>query len=136
MKKSAFVLKLSVLFLLLTANKCDDPENSSCEDYVSQLDGLRVKIENLANTSVCKENFECRYMAFGSKPCGGPWNYLVYSTSIDTLELHSLVNAYNKMEQELNVACERVSDCMMVNPPQRLECKNNKCIAIYNRFLE
>lgn len=116
---------------LLTAFKCDDQDNNSCEDYVSKLDQMRAKIQNLAEASVCNKNFECLSIALGSKPCGGPWTYLIYSTAINTLELHSLVDAYNKMEQEYNVACQQFSDCMFVSPPLRLKCENNKCIAIY-----
>ncbi|RXJ52257.1 hypothetical protein [Gelidibacter gilvus] len=131
MRKSTFVLKLAVLFLLLTAFTCDDQDDRSCEDYVSKLEDIRTKIETLVETSECNKDLECHFLAFGSKPCGGPWSYLVYSTAIDTLELRSLVDAYNKMEQEYNVACQQYSDCMFVSPPLRLECENNKCIAIY-----
>lgn len=131
MKTTAFILKLATLFLLLAAFKCDHQESTSCDDYVSKLDRMRTQIETIVEASVCDENFECQSMPFGSKPCGGPWSYLVYSTSIDTLELLHLVDTYNKIEQEYNVACQQYSDCMLVSPPQKLECENNKCIAIY-----
>lgn len=133
MKIATHILKLGVLVLLLTTFQCnnDDSISLTCEERVTQLDKMKVAIETLANTSVCNENFECRYMAYGSKPCGGPWGYLVYSTSIDTLKLAQLVEEYDKFEDVLNKECERFSDCAMVNPPQRLECENNKCIAIY-----
>ncbi|MBJ7879750.1 hypothetical protein [Gelidibacter salicanalis] len=92
---------------------------------------MKTTIQDLAGASVCNGNFECLYIAFGSKPCGGPWSYLVYSTSIDTLKLTNLVDTYNQLEKMLNSECGRISDCAFVVPPQRLECKNNTCIAIY-----
>lgn len=132
MKKYTFVLKLSAFLLLFTAFQCDTTEvSATCEQKVTQLDNMRVTIQNLANTSICNENFECHYIAFGSKACGGPMSYLVYSTSIDVAQLTKLVKEYNELETVLNIECERVSDCAMVNPPQRLECENNTCIAIY-----
>lgn len=131
MKLSKIVFALCTLLLLVSAFKCDDQKNMTCEDRGSQLKELGLKIQNLADASICNENFECRSIAFGSKPCGGPWSYLAYSTSIDTLALTKFVDAYNKHEKLLNDECGRMSDCAIVNPPQRLECENNKCIAIY-----
>lgn len=131
MKTSTFLIPLTCLFILLTAFKCNDVENMSCEEKRSKLNEMKITIENLAETSVCNENFECRYLALGSKPCGGPWGYLVYSTSIDTLKLTKLVENYNQLEKMMNTDCGLMSDCSMVMPPQQLTCENNKCIAIY-----
>ncbi|MBA6151858.1 hypothetical protein [Gelidibacter maritimus] len=133
MKASTFIIKLVFLFLLLTAFKCDDQDSNSrsCDDYISKLEQMKAEIKDLGEASVCDKNFECRSIALGSKPCGGPWSYLVYSTSIDTLTLHNLVEAHNKLEREYNTACQQYSDCMMVKPPLRIECEDNKCIAIY-----
>ena len=50
---------------------------------------------------------------------------------IDTLQLTKLVEQYNHLEATINQECGRVSDCAIVNPPQGLECENNRCIAIY-----
>ena len=132
MKTATFVLKLAVVFLLFTAFKCDDDTGSfACEERILQLSEMNATIQNLAATSVCNESFECRSIAFGSKPCGGPWGYLVYSTSIDTLKLTKLVEKHNQLETTINQECDRSSDCAFVSPPQRLECEDNKCIAVY-----
>ena len=132
MKITLFVLKLASLSLLLSAFQCDDTTNElTCEKKMSQLNEMETTIQSLVDTSVCNENFKCRAIAFGSKPCGGPWSYLVYSTSIDTLKLNKMVETYNQLEAKINQECERFSDCAMVSPPQRLECENNKCIAVY-----
>ncbi|MEO8773494.1 MAG: hypothetical protein ABI263_06475 [Gelidibacter sp.] len=132
MKIAIVVLKFASLFLLLSAFQCEDDTTSlTCEEKMSQLSAMEMSIQNLADTSVCNENFECRSVALGSKPCGGPWGYLVYSTSIDTLKLNTLVEKYNQFEAKINEECERFSDCAMVNPPERLECQNNRCIAVY-----
>ena len=59
------------------------------------------------DTSVCGEEYECRYIGVGSKPCGGPWEFLFYTTSIDTLELQSLVAAYNALEADYNESSQQ-----------------------------
>ena len=133
MKKSTVILCLCSLFIVLTAFQCDDDDmvSFSCDDTISQLNQMKTDIEVLVDQSICGDAFECRYIAFGSKPCGGPWSYLVYSTSIDTLQLANLVNEYNQLESDFNQECERFSDCTIENPPVSLECQDNKCIAIY-----
>lgn len=132
MKKSIITLGLMSLFISLTAMQCDDDDvSASCENSVENLLALKANIENLASASVCGDDFECRYIAFGSKPCGGPWEYLIYTTSIDTLELTTLVNEYNQLEADYNVNCDAVSDCMAAIPPTGFECVNNQCVPIF-----
>lgn len=132
MKKSIITLGLISLFILSTAMQCDDDDVSeSCENTAEHLLGLKMNIESLASASVCSEDFECRYIAFGSKPCGGPWEYLIYSTSIDTLALTNLVTEYNQLQANYNVTCNMVSNCMAAIPPIGFECVNNQCVPIF-----
>ncbi len=126
------ILGCMSLFILTTAMQCDDDDiTAPCEDTSMQLLEFRSTIENLANQSVCGEDFECRYIAFGSKPCGGPWGFLVYTTSIDTLTLTSLVMEYNQLETNYNQNCNTVSDCSTPQPPIGFECENNQCIPLF-----
>lgn len=132
MKTTLSVLTLGIIFIVFTAFQCDQKEGESgCDITMSQLEKLNERIQNLVDTSVCHDDAECRYIAYGSKPCGGPWSYLLYSTSIDTLQLTTLVEEYNALETRVNQECERISDCMAVIPPQRLECRDGKCVAVY-----
>jgi len=39
---------------------------------LQDLQDLGITIENQASSSVCSDVFECRYIPFGSKACGGP----------------------------------------------------------------
>ena len=88
MKKLLSKVVLLPLCLFLFSTQCEDdipPVTQETEEQELAL--LKNEIEDLANASVCDDAFECKFIAFGSKPCGGPWSYLVYSTSIDTEEL-------------------------------------------------
>lgn len=132
MKKTIVTLGIMSLFILLTAMTCDKEEiPKHCEDTQLELLQFKSDIKTLANTSICSVAFECRYIAFGSKPCGGPWEYLVYTTSIDTLALNSLVAEYNQMENNYNLNCGAVSDCSAPQPPTGFDCQNGQCIPIY-----
>jgi len=133
------VRKLKLLFALLsfcflfTATTCDEDDafTQTCDERLESLSDLSFAIEELVNASICDSAFECRYIAFGSKPCGGPWEYLIYTTSIDTLELENLVQDYNTIQNEYNLNCDAISDCMAVTPPSSFECIDNTCNPIF-----
>jgi hypothetical protein len=129
MKKPYFLL--FVICLLFMAFQCEDDFNLTMEDEQKTLMTNKKIIEDLAATSVCNENTECKFIAFGSKPCGGPWSYLIYSTSIDTNELESLVEEYNQAQANFNQKWGIVSDCALTLPPSSINCENNSCIPVY-----
>ena len=128
----AILFKFGFLLMFIMTFQCDKNEaENHCKNQMSCLAEMSTTIHNLIDTSVCSEEDECRFIALGSKPCGGLWSYLVYSTSIDTTKLTTLVEEYNTLEKRINQECNRISDCMVAMPPQRLECQDNKCIASY-----
>lgn len=124
-------LILVSLCLLFFSTQCDEDTGLTKEDKEQQLAALKTKIEGLASTSSCGDDFECEFIAFGSKPCGGPWSYLVYSTSIDTETLEEMVDGYNIKESLYNTEWGIVSDCAVANPPTSINCENNTCVAVF-----
>ena len=80
---------------------------------------------------MCGDEFECRYIAFGAKPCGGPWEYLIYTTSIDTEELELLVTEFNAQEANYNETCGAISDCAVALEPTGFTCEDNQCVAVF-----
>jgi hypothetical protein len=78
----------------------------------------------------CTSTTECRAMALGAKPCGGPWTYLVYSyVTTDSAELARAVERYNELERQINTLEGRVSDCALVSAPE-LSCEEGRCVAV------
>lgn len=75
----------------------------------------------------CSANIGCLSIAFGVKPCGGPLEYLVYSTGINVAQLQQMVSDYNAINQQFNVATNAMSDCAIVNPPVNVGCVNGQC---------
>ena len=117
-------------FILLLSISCSSNENTQKEDKL-ELETLAHEITSLAERAICNEENECKYIAFGSKPCGGPWSYLVYSTSINTTLFLEKVENYNQLENTYNLKWGINSDCSVVNPPISLKCIDGKCIANY-----
>ena len=133
MKKVLIYLSLTIIAsIFIIACTIDDDDNPvTCEVMFQDLQDLSIAIEDYAAASICKDEFECRYIAYGSKPCGGPWSYLIYSTSIDTLELQTLVADYNESENNYNITCGAVSDCSVPQPPTGFTCEDNLCIPAF-----
>lgn len=132
MKKSSLLLFTLTICLSLMAFQCNEDDTPlTQEEEREELSISKKAIEDLVATSVCNETTECEFIAFGSKPCGGPWSYLVYTTSIDTEKLKLWVEDYNKREAEFNSKWGAISDCGITNPPSSINCENNVCIPVY-----
>jgi len=126
-------MKYLFLFIFLLAFKCGDNDDIKNQDVEKkELETLAKEIKFLADDSVCSSEFVCDFIGFGSKPCGGHWEYLVYSNSIDAVDFLAKVKTYNELEKEYNIKYNVVSDCMFVMPPESTTCENGKCIAVYN----
>ena len=93
------------------------------------IDKLAAEIYDMVSNAECTDTSGCDYIAFGSKPCGGPWGYLVYSTSIDVQLLKYKVGLFNQLQREQNRRSGAVSDCAIVNPPSALICEDGVCRA-------
>lgn len=105
------------------------PSTSAQLDEMS-LDSLRATITALIGEPVATSASQCRAIAFGSKPCGGPWSYLVYSTAVtDSVKLADLVSLYNQREADLNRAEGRMSDCRAVVLPSILLSRGRCSLA-------
>ena len=123
------ILKTIALFAIVFA--CTNNSTSLQENDRNELDQLQTEIELLISEGKCTENAACDFIAFGNKPCGGPWRYLVYSTSINVETLKIKVTAFNTKEASYNKKWGIASDCMAVLPPLDAECIDGVCSAIY-----
>jgi hypothetical protein len=88
---------------------------------------MRGEIIALIGTPSCTGQGDCRYIALGAKPCGGPWEYLIYSrATVDELTLRFKVSKYNAFNGAYNRRYNISSDCMVV-PPPRVGCVGGIC---------
>ena len=85
-------------------------------EYLSQLD---KEIRSMAGTAAAQSAQQCRVVAVGSRPCGGPEYYLAYSvSSLDETQLLTLVAEYTAMRQAFDVEQEIVGTCEVIPEPK------------------
>ena len=121
-----------IAFLLIIS--CNTGNSAMNQQQLDQkeITDLEHEIMALVNSSVCTNETECAFIAFGSKACGGPNSYLVYSNSIDTDLLIRKVTLYNQMQHDYNIEYGIISTCDVPPQPTSVICENNKCKALYN----
>lgn len=125
------LIKLLAIFLLLQSFQCEkDEENRDIKSKQEQLVQEKQIILDYIATFPCDASVGCDFLAFGSKPCGGPWEYLVFSNAVDLNYLTTKVNNYNELENQYNIETGAVSDCMAVLPPEEVGCVNGVCAII------
>jgi hypothetical protein len=122
--------KILVLSILLQSFQCTDSNESSDLITSAQLEAKNQEIQNYINSFSCSESVGCGFIAFGSKPCGGPRTYLLFSNSINLTKLQEMVKIYNEMDELYNIQTGVVSDCMFVLPPTEVKCVNGICTII------
>jgi hypothetical protein len=89
------------------------------ESNSGRLRELNTIIQEEIGTPSAKDPAQCKSIAFGAKPCGGPTRYLVYSTDkTDEARLKQLVNESNELTKKINQEKKLISDCMVVSEPK------------------
>lgn len=105
------------------ASRSEPPESDK-----ARLHRLERQIEEEIGEPIAERGSECKTIAFGSKPCGGPWRYLVYSVAqADESRLERLVSEHNALEKKINEEEGRVSDCLFVTEPA-VELQDGVCV--------
>ncbi len=95
----------------------------------AQLAEMRREIEALVGDAAGASIEDCRYSGLGSKPCGGPWDFVIYSaSSTDSTALAERLTAYNAFEAEMNERYGYASDCSVPNEPV-LAYGDGRCVA-------
>lgn len=122
--------KILVLSILLQSFQCTDTTDPSDDITPVQLETKKQEIQNYINSFSCSESAGCGFIAFGSKPCGGPRTYLLFSNNVDLNKLQKLVKEYNEMDELNNIKTNAVSDCMYQMPPTEVKCINGVCTII------
>ena len=125
------LIKLLAIFLLLQSFQCEkDEENRNQNNKQVQLAQEKQIILDYIATFPCDTSVGCDFLAFGSKPCGGPWEYLVFSNAVDLTYLTNKINNYNELEHQYNIETGAISDCMAVSLPEEVGCVNGVCAII------
>ena len=71
---------------------------------------------------------QCKLVAVGAKPCGGPTGYAVYSTlQTDENKLLKLVRELNDLSRKYNEEAQVDSTCVITPPPREVYLENGIC---------
>lgn len=104
-------------------------EDTSEEQDKATLKELYDEIVEHIGTPYCSSEEDCSIIGVGSKPCGGPWMYLIYSAStVDEEYLQALVSEHATFEDYMNFKYGYMSTCDVPVPPI-LECHDGICGA-------
>jgi hypothetical protein len=122
-----YLIRIALLFVLLPSFQCDEDDNRTTPEILAEK---KQEILNYINSFSCANATECLSIAFGAKPCGGPREYLAYPNTVDQNTLETLVSEYYEMDHQYNIEIGAVSDCMLVNPPNTINCVNGVCTII------
>lgn len=125
--KGLLVLCASVMVACSNGDNGANPDPLSETEEREQLASLRAEIETMVDVNGPLST--CQSIALGSKPCGGPWQYLIYSTAqTDSELLVEKVAEYNAWEADINMLHGSISDCMLVVEPA-LGLRDGQCAA-------
>jgi hypothetical protein len=108
------------------------------DSLATQLDGplaqlqldtrqLQLRLERLTENKECQQDNQCKVIGVGARPCGGPDQYLLYSTLHTDEKMLSYTNdRYQKLKKQQNEKLGLMSTCQMLMPPVSA-CIENKC---------
>ena len=84
----------------------------------AEIQRLYKEAYAMASTGGCAASGDCRAAPVGSKPCGGPWEYMVYCRlSTDTLRLRTVLAELERRQREYNRKNQIGSICDMIMEP-------------------
>ncbi len=125
-------MKLIFSLFVFLISYCDDSGVIALQEAEKAvIDNLKVEIKALADGSVCSEEFSCYSVGVGAKPCGGFWEYIIYSNSIDIPSFLTKIETLNELEKSYNEKHMIQSDCFIAMPPSSIDCVEGKCVGIF-----
>lgn len=107
-------------------------EQLSAEQEITreQLDRQLAEIQSFIEEGNCSSDSQCKFIPYGSKACGGPQGYLIFSSNVDEEKLKSMVEKYSQAEASFNKANNIMSDCSIPPEPQELVCEDGECVEV------
>ncbi|KAF2508521.1 hypothetical protein EYY60_15440 [Flavobacterium zhairuonense] len=133
MKKLGFILAV-VCLMLASCNNDDANSNASQEEDAQKLEKMYQEIVALSqvNTTPCTDSKDWDFTAIGTKACGGPAKYILYSKKINTIDFLAKVKSYTEAEAAFNVKWGIFSTCDVPVPPDGIGCVDGKPTFLRN----
>jgi hypothetical protein len=107
---------------------CNGERDSSYDR--AGVDQRYQAVYGLTQDLSCTDSVVCLSVGIGSKPCGGPWSYLVYSSAtVDPEAVNAAVADLNAYEAGHNQQEGLESECSLADPANP-GCVNNICVDL------
>jgi hypothetical protein len=115
-------------WLALAALACGPAPPALAQDSDrAELEALHAEIVQLIGAATCANLVHCRALALGTRPCGGPAEYLAYSSfHNDREQLETKVFEYTLLYEEIQRKQTVAGPCVVL-PAPRLQCINRHC---------
>jgi hypothetical protein len=127
------IIKIILVTLALQSFQCSKSDDKNPNDVTpEQLQAKKLEIKNYIAGFSCSETVGCGSIAFGSKPCGGPREYLLFPNTVNLPQLEQMVAQFNVLDNQYNIQNNLFSDCMLVSQPENISCLNGVCTVITN----
>ena len=121
-----------VTIALLILSGCGGRPPAAEDDPTLELERMAGDFPRLVGAARCENVAQCRSIGIGAKPCGGPWDYLIYSIlDTETGLLEARVKHYNRLQAEANRRSGAVSPCT-IHPLSVLGCVDGRCVDVTN----
>jgi hypothetical protein len=96
----------------------------------AQLEALRSEIIQMIADAPCVNVVHCRVLALGSRPCGGPDEYLAYSSHTpNKTVLENKALEYTLIQEDVQRARSVAGVCTVLPKPQ-LACIDQRCRVV------
>ena len=96
------------------------------------LKTLRKQVSKIEENNACDTDAQCKVIETGSRACGGPSHYMIYSTkNTSEQKAKKLSQKLTHYESRYNAQNRMISICEMLTKP-KTQCINNECIKLSN----
>ncbi|EGI73539.1 hypothetical protein PH505_aq00780 [Pseudoalteromonas distincta] len=97
---------------------------------IDDIKTAKAELNTLITDKQCDTSTQCRISAVGSRACGGPSSFIVYSTkSASEKQVAALSDKITKLESSYNSQKGMMSICQHLTTPST-QCVENKCVKL------
>ena len=130
-------MRLSLLLALLTVAGCTTPGGAaadpvrfdSMDDYQARRSAALDRLTDAVGEARAGDVAICRALAVGAKACGGPTQYVVFSSAAtDAAEAERLAGEVTALDRAANAQFGLVSTCDMLMEPN-VALDGGRCVA-------
>ncbi|WP_288988075.1 hypothetical protein, partial [uncultured Pseudoalteromonas sp.] len=106
------------------------PVDAAKEVSLDDIKTAKDKLNSLIADKQCSTSSQCKVNAVGSRACGGPSDYIVYSTqSAPQKQVSALSDTITQLESTYNAQKGMMSICQHLTAPST-QCVENKCVKL------